>query len=103
MPLTIPLIETRQAIKEMGSTGHHPVQFLCSDDRIWFCKYVLDEFLTSLPGLSRDDLFATLDAARPHWPYPPDLHARLSAFLWNAQRLARLEAEARTFFQHPAP
>ena len=288
MPLVVPLLETRQAIKEMGSTGHHPVQFLCSDDNIWFCKYVLDvedpfqtdllyyelvgtallrqlgletpdvafvqvtpdsftedqipnnalhmrpgvvafgskrmlgdvvddllyyrtasefgklknpedlirialfdlwvanmdrgkelwdrpgqhnynllqtptqgghrliaidhasilgdtlelrafhpdnlrvsvdgmlfqtrlfgsvmqnlgaearnkvldDFLTSVPSTSPDDLFATLDAARPHWPYPPGFDTRLRSFLWNPSRLARIEAEARSFFRHPAP
>ncbi len=65
---------------------------------------VLDEFfLTSVPSTSPDDLFTTLDAARPHWPYPPDFAARLSDFLWNADRLARVEAEARTYFKHPKP
>ncbi|MBP7449996.1 MAG: hypothetical protein KA817_08160 [Flavobacteriales bacterium] len=65
---------------------------------------VLDEFfLTSVPSTSPDDLFATLDAARPYWPYPPDFDARLRDFLWNADRLARVEAEARTFFNHPKP
>ncbi|MBK7617712.1 MAG: hypothetical protein IPJ10_00015 [Flavobacteriales bacterium] len=65
---------------------------------------VLDEFfLTSVPSTSPDDLFATLDAARPHWPYPPDFAARLSDFLWNADRLARVEAEARTYLKHPKP
>lgn len=64
---------------------------------------VLDEFLTSLPSTSPDALFATLDAARPHWPYPPAFHTRLNDFLWSPARLARFEAEARTFFQHPAP
>jgi hypothetical protein len=288
MPLSIPLLETRQAIKEMGSTGHHPVQFLCNDDHIWFCKYVLDvedphqtdllyyeligtallrqlgidtpdvalvritegsftpeqlpnnakhmqpgvvafgskrmlgdvvddllyyrtanefsklknpedllrialfdlwvanrdrgkelwdrpgqhnfnllqtpmpgghrlvpidhasilgdtlelrafhpsnlrlsvdgtlfqtrlcssvmhhlgaemrnrvldDFLTSVSRTSPDDLFATLHAARPHWEYPPGFDTRLSDFLWDPSRLARLEAEARNFFQHPAP
>lgn len=42
--MTIPLLETRQALQEMGSTGHHPVRFVCSDGNIWFCKYVLGEY-----------------------------------------------------------
>ena len=42
--MKIPLLETRQALQEMGSTGHHPVKFVCSDGNIWFCKYVLSAY-----------------------------------------------------------
>ncbi|MDQ3099907.1 MAG: hypothetical protein M3R08_00850 [Bacteroidota bacterium] len=65
---------------------------------------VIDEFfLTSIPSTSPDDLFATLDVARPYWPYPPDFAARLTNFLWNEDRLSRVEAVARSFFNHTRP
>lgn len=68
------------------------------------CNQVLDEFfLTLLPGTLPDELFATIDAARPHWPYPPAFAERLSDFLWDPTRLQQVEAEARSFFSHPAP
>lgn len=65
---------------------------------------VLDEFfLTSLPSTRPNDLFATLAQAQPHWEYPPGFDARLSDFLWNPERLALVEQEARAFFNHPKP
>jgi hypothetical protein len=68
------------------------------------CQAVLDEFfLTSLPSIRPNDLFATLAQAQPHWEYPPAFDARLTDFLWNAERLALVEQEARAFFNHPRP
>jgi hypothetical protein len=65
---------------------------------------VCDEFfLTSIPSTSPDDLFTTLDAARPYWPYPPGFDARIRDLLWNEDRLSRVETAVRTFFDHPRP
>lgn len=59
-------------------------------------------FQTLLPATDPDALLRTLAAARPHWPYPPDLDARLTRFLWDPERLALIEQEARSYF-HQLP
>lgn len=55
-------------------------------------------FQTLLPGTSPHALRSTLDAARPYWPYPPNFDARLTAFLWDPERLALIEQVARSYF-----
>lgn len=67
------------------------------------CGEILDSFLSSMRDTDPDVLLRVLAPARPHWPYPPGFDTRLKAFLWDADRLGRIEAEARNFFQHPAP
>lgn len=55
-------------------------------------------FGTLLPSITPNALFDTLDACRPPWPVPPNFRARLADFLWNPERLALLETEARSYF-----
>jgi len=40
---TLNIIHTQECIAEMGTDGHAPVKFLCSDGHVYYCKYRLNE------------------------------------------------------------
>jgi hypothetical protein len=58
----------------------------------------MNSFLTSLSQLDIDELRPILQSASAHWPMWPSLHARLSTFLTDKDRCARVEHLARSYF-----
>lgn len=58
----------------------------------------MNSFLTSLSQLDLNELRTTLQAASAHWPMWPALPVRLTTFLTDRDRCARVEHLARSYF-----